>query len=288
MTDLPGKVVVITGGNSGIGKETAVELARMGAHVLIAARNPSRAAAAVKEVQERTSAGNRVETMPLDLASFASVRAFADAFTNAHDRLEVLVNNAGGVLSKRSVTGDGHESQFQVNHLSHFLLTNLLRDTLVRSAPARVVNIASVAHKSARKALDFDDLDYERRRYRGFRVYGETKLMNILFTRELAKRWDGTDVTANAVHPGFVASNFAKEGDLGWWGNIGMPLTRPFSISLQQGAVTPVYVASSPDVEGITGQYFVKCKVTGPRPAALDDDTAARLWEISAELTGVG
>src|SRR5205085_134561 len=157
MTDLAGKVVVITGGNSGIGKETAVELARMGAHVVIAARNPTRAAAAVKEIKERTRAGDRVETMPLDLASFASVRAFADA----HDRLDILVNNAGGWLGKRIVTADGHESQFQVNHLSHFLLTNLLRERLVRSAPARVVNIASVAHKNARRGLDFDDLDYE-------------------------------------------------------------------------------------------------------------------------------
>jgi len=288
MTDLAGKVVVITGGNSGIGKETAVELARMGARVVIAARNPTRAAAAVKEIRERAGAGDRVETMPLDLASFASVRAFAGAFTDAHDRLDVLVNNAGGWLGKRIVTADGHESQFQVNHLSHFLLTNLLRDRLVRSAPARVVNIASVAHKNARRGLDFDDLDYERRRYRGFRVYSETKLMNILFTRELARRWDGTGVIANAVHPGFVATNFAREGDLGWWGNIGMPLTRPFSISVQQGAVTPVYVASSPDVEGITGQYFVKCNVTGPSAAALDDGAAARLWEISAKLTGAG
>ncbi|HYL51056.1 MAG TPA: SDR family oxidoreductase [Acidimicrobiia bacterium] len=286
MSDLAGKVVVITGGNSGIGKETAVELARMGARVVIAARNPTRAAAAVKEIKERTGAGDRVETMPLDLASFASVRAFAGAFTDAHDRLDVLVNNAGGWLGKRIVTADGHESQFQVNHLSHFLLTNLLRERLVRSAPARVVNIASVAHKNARRGLDFDDLDYERRRYRGFRVYSETKLMNILFARELARRWDGTGVSANAVHPGFVATNFAREGDVGWWGNIGMPLTRPFSISVQQGAVTPVYVASSPDVEGITGQYFVKCRVAGPSRAALDDDAAARLWEISAKLTG--
>ncbi len=287
MTELVGKVAVITGGNSGIGKETAVEVARMGAQVVIAARNPSKAAAAVKEIQERTGAGDRVTTIPLDLASFASVRAFADTFTATHHRLDILLNNAGAVLAKRSVTADGHESQFQINHLSHFLLTNLLRDRLEHSAPARVVNVASVAHKSARNGLDFDDLDYDRRRYRGFRVYGETKLMNILFTRELAKRWDGTHVTTNAVHPGFVASNFAKEGDLGWWGNVGMPLTRPFSISVQQGAITPVYVASSPDVEGITGQYFVKCKVTGPTAAALDDDAAARLWDISAKLTDV-
>ncbi len=287
MAELDGKVAVITGGNSGIGKETAVELARMGAHVVIAARNPSKAAAAVKEVQERTSAGDRAETMPLDLASFASVHAFVDAFTNTHDRLDMLINNAGGVLAKRILTEDGHESQFQVNHLSHFLLTNLLRDTLVQSAPARVVNVASDAHKGAKHGLDFDDLEWERRRYRGLKVYYETKLMNILFTRELAKRWDDIPVTSNCVHPGFVASKFGKEGDLGWWGNIGMPLTRPFQISEQQGAVTQVYVATSPDVEGINGQYFVKCKATAPEPPARDDDAAARLWEISAKLTDV-
>jgi NAD(P)-dependent dehydrogenase (short-subunit alcohol dehydrogenase family) len=287
VSELDGKVAVITGGNSGIGKETAVELARMGANVVIAARNPAKATAAVKEVQERTSAGDRVTTLPLDLASFASVHAFVDAFGTTHDRLDALINNAGGVLARRVVTEDGHETQFQVNHLSHFLLTNLLRDTLVRSAPARVVNIASDAHKGAKNGLDFDDLEWERRRYRGLKVYYETKLMNILFTRELARRWDDTSVTANCVHPGFVASKFGKEGDLSWWGNIGMPLTRPFQISEQQGAVTPVYVASSPDVEGINGQYFVKCKVAGPNAPALDDDAAARLWEISAKLTDV-
>ena len=287
MADLEGKVAVITGGNSGIGKETAVELARMGAHVVIAARNPSKAAAAVKEVQERTSAGDRVQTIPLDLASFASVRAFADAFTAKHDRLDILVNNAGGVLAKRILTDDGHESQFQINHLSHFLLTNLLHDTLARSVPARVVNVASDAHEGAKHGLDFDDLEWERRRYRGLKVYYETKLMNILFTRELARRWDGSSITANCVHPGFVASKFGKEGDLGWWGDIGMVLTRPFQISVQQGAVTPVYVATSPDVDGITGQYFVKCRVAGPTAFALDDTTAERLWEVSAKLTDV-
>ena len=188
--DLTGKTAVITGGNSGIGKETAVELARMGAHVVIAARNPAKAAAAVKEVQERTQAGDRVETMPIDLASFASVRAFADAFTQRHDRCDILVNNAGVVLRTRQVTADGHEMQFQVNHLSHFLLTHLLRDTLERSAPARIVNVASEAHRWARRGFDLDDLEWERRRYRSFRAYAATKLQNVLFTRELAQRWD--------------------------------------------------------------------------------------------------
>ena len=287
-TELAGKVAVITGGNSGIGKETAVGLARMGAHVVIAARNPEKAAAAVKEVQERASAGDRVETIPIDLASFASVRAFVDTFTATHDRLDILVNNAGGVLAKRTVTEDGHEAQFQINHLSHFLLTHLLRDTLGHSAPARVVNIASDAHESAKTGVHFDDLEWEHRRYRGLKVYYETKLMNILFTRELAKRWDATFVTANCVHPGFVASKFGKEGDLGWWGDIGLILTRPFQISVKQGAVTPVYVASSPEIFGVTGQYFEKCAVAQPSAHAQDDAAAAELWDISARMTGVG
>jgi NAD(P)-dependent dehydrogenase (short-subunit alcohol dehydrogenase family) len=286
--DLSGKVVVVTGGNSGIGKQAALELAGMGANVVIAARNPQKAGAAVKEIQAATGAGSRVETIPIDLASFASVRAFADAFTASHERLDVLLNNAGLVLRKREVTEDGHEMQFQVNHLSHFLLTHLLRDYLTKSEPSRVVNVASHAHKSARKGLDFDDLEWSSRRYKGFAVYSCTKLMNILFTRELARRWRDTGVTANCVHPGFVASNFAKEGDLGWWGNIGMPLTRPFSISVEKGTRTSVYVASSPDVADISGEYFNKCRAEAPNAPARDDDAAARLWDVSAQITGVG
>jgi len=285
VSDLGGKVAVVTGGNSGIGKEAAIGIARQGAHVVIAARNAAKAAAAVAEIETRADAHGRIETIPIDLASFASVRAFADAFTARHDRLDVLLNNAGLVLRKRAVTVDGHETQFQVNHLSHFLLTNLLNDALARSAPARVVNVSSYAHQTARKGLDFDDLDWERRRYRGFAVYSATKLMNLLFTRELARRSDAGALTANALHPGFVGSNFAREGDLGLLGTIGMPLARPFAISSEKGALTSIYLASSPDVEGITGQYFVKGRAVKPAAPALDDAAAARLWEISEKLT---
>jgi retinol dehydrogenase 12 len=285
VSDLAGKVVVITGGNSGIGKEAAVEIARQGAHVVIAARNPTKAASALAEIETRADAHGRVETIPIDLASFASVRAFADAFTAKHDRLDVLLNNAGLVLRKRDVTVDGHETQFQVNHLGHFLLTSLLHDALANGAPARVINVSSYAHRTARKGLDFDDLDWERRRYAGFGVYSATKLMNILFTRELARRSNPDVLTANALHPGFVGSNFAREGDLGLLGTIGMPLVRPFAISSQKGALTSIYLASSPDVEGITGQYFVKGKAVKPAASALDDAAAARLWEISEKLT---
>lgn len=288
MSQRQSKVVVITGGNSGIGKETAVALAEQGAQVVIAARNAAKAAAAVKEIQERTRAGDRVETMPLDLASFASVQSFSTAFHDRYDRLDVLVNNAGIVLRQRVLTGDGHETQFQVNHLSHFLLTDLLRDRLGASGTSRVVNVASDAHKTARKGLDFDDLEWERRRYgSGFGVYSATKLMNILFTRELARRLENTEVTANAVHPGFVASNFAREGDTGSLGNIAMVLGRPFAKSPEKGATTSVYVATSPAVEGVSGQYFARSRVAIPAAPALDDDAAARLWEISEKFTAV-
>jgi NAD(P)-dependent dehydrogenase (short-subunit alcohol dehydrogenase family) len=286
MSTMDGKVAVVTGGNSGIGKETAVALAQAGANVVIAARNSTKAAAAVKEVQQRTGAGDRVDTMPLDLASFASVQSFSTAFHERFDRLDVLVNNAGIVLRQRRVTGDSHEMQFQVNHLSHFLLTDLLRDLLVGSRKARVVNVASDAHRMARKGLDFDDLEWERRRYgSGFGVYAATKLMNILFTRELARRLESAGVTANAVHPGFVASNFAREGDTGAIGNLAMVLGRPFAKSPEKGAATSIHVAMSPAVDGITGQYFARSKVVIPTSHALDDAAAARLWEVSEKLT---
>jgi retinol dehydrogenase-12 len=280
-----GKVAVITGGNSGIGKETAVALAEMGAHVIIAARNPPKAAAAVKEVQERAP-GATVEHLPLDLASFASVRGFAGAFSERAEELDVLVNNAGLVLRSRTETDDGHETQFQVNHLSHFLLTNLLREPLER-ARGRVVNVSSTGHTYARNGLDFDDLEWAHRRYQGFGAYCATKLANILFTRELPNRWSDTGVTANAVHPGFVGSNFGREGDMGILGGVAMVLARPFALSSARGARTSTYLASSLEVDGISGQYFYRCRVTKPSNAALDKAAAARLWDVSAELTGI-
>jgi retinol dehydrogenase 12 len=286
VSPLDGQVAVITGGNSGIGKETAVELAAMGAHVVIAARNPTKATAAVAEIRRRVP-GATVEHLPVDLASFASVRAFAKECTSRFDHLDALVNNAGLTVSKRTVTEDGHETQFQVNHLSHYLLTRLLHDQLAAAPAARVVNVSSTGHTFARDGLDFDDLDWERRRYRGFLVYCATKLANVLFTRELARRLDDTKITANAVHPGFVGSNFAREGDMGVAIGLVMLAVRPFAISSAKGAHTSVYLASSPDVDGITGQYFYQCKVVKPSNAALDDTAAARLWDVSAEMTGL-
>jgi len=163
----------------------------------------------------------------------------------------------------------------------------LLREQLEAAPAGRVINVSSTGHNYARPGLDFDDLDWERRKYRGFLVYCHTKLANVLFTRELARRLDGTNVTANAVHPGWVGSNFGREGDMGRLLGIGFVLGRPFAISSKAGARTSVYLASSPDVAGVTGQYFYKCKVVAPAKAALDDAAAARLWDVSAELTGI-
>ena len=274
--------VVITGGNAGIGKETAVALARAGMHVVITSRDRARGRAALEEIRTRGES-DAVEVMELDLADFASIRRFADDYLADHDRLDVLVNNAGLVLIKRSETVDGFETTFGVNHLGHFLLTHLLLDRIRASAPARVVVVSSHAHKSARKGLDFDDLQSENG-YSSFRVYSKTKLANIYFARELGRRLEGTGVTVNALHPGFVASRFGRDGDSGRLGDIAMVLGRPFAISPEKGARTSIYLATSPDVADVTGGYFYKCRPSSPTKIALDDEAARRLWAVSEEL----
>ena len=282
--ELRDRVIVITGGNAGIGKETAVGLAQKGATVVITARDQQRGAAALEEIRGRTGRDDeRLVVMPLDLASFASIRAFASDLLDRSDRLDVLVNNAGLVLRQRRETADGFEMTFGVNHLGHFLLTDLLLDRLRAGESARIVNVSSDAHKQARNGLDFDDLQ-STRRYRGFAVYSKSKLANILFTRELARRLDGTNVTVNALHPGFVASRFGRDGDTGRFGDVAMLVTRPFAINAAQGALTSIHVASSPDVDGITGQYWYKCALATPSRAAQDDAAARRLWQVSEQL----
>ena len=282
--ELRDRVIVITGGNAGIGKETAVGLAQKGATVVITARDQQRGAAALEEIRGRTGRDDeRLVVMPLDLASFASIRAFASDLLDRSDRLDVLVNNAGLVLRQRRETADGFETTFGVNHLGHFLLTDLLLDRLRAGESARIVNVSSDAHKQARNGLDFDDLQ-STRRYRGFAVYSKSKLANILFTRELARRLDGTNVTVNALHPGFVASRFGRDGDTGRLGDVAMLVTRPFAINAAQGALTSIHVASSPDVDGITGQYWYKCALATPSRAAQDDAAARRLWQVSEQL----
>lgn len=279
---MDGRTVLITGGNTGIGKETAVALARAGAHVMFTSRDAEKGSAALAEIQGR-SGRDDVEVMELDLARLESVRELASRFADRSDRLDVLVNNAGLMLGSRRETVDGYEMTFQVNHLGPFLLTTLLRDQLAAGDRARVVNVASAAHKSARHGLDFDDLQ-STRRYRSFTVYAKSKLANLLFTRELARRWNERGITVNAVHPGFVASDFGRDGDMSRVAGLAYPLIRVFALTPEQGARTQVHVASAPEVEGVTGGYWAKSAPAMPSAAARDDTAAGRLWEVSEQL----
>ena len=203
------------------------------------------------------------------------------------DEIHVLDLNVGGILDKRVMTDDALEMQFQSNHLGHFLLGNLLLDRLRRSAPSRIVVVSSWGHTQARGGLDFDDLQWLTRPYRGSMVYSATKLMNLLFTFELARRLADTGVTANALHPGFVASGFAMDGDTAWM-RLGIMVARPFARSPQKGAATAIWLAASDDVSGITGTYFVNCRPKAPSAAATDADAARRLWDVSVQLAGLG
>jgi len=283
MTEIAGKVVIITGGNTGIGKEAAVGLAGLGARVVITSRNEERGRSARQEIAER-SGNDSVEVMSLDLASFTSIRSFAADVLDRFDHLDVLVNNAGLILYRRAETREGFEETFGVNHLGPFLLTDLLLERLRASAPARVVVVSSAAHKSARQGLDFDDLQAEHK-YRWAKAYGKSKLANIYFTRELARRLDRTGVTVNALHPGFVRSEFGRGGDLGGIYGWGIKyVASPFAISPEKGALTSIYLASSPEVGDVSGGYFYKCKPSTPSSVAQDDDAADRLWDASEKL----
>ena len=285
MSDMKGQTVVVTGGNSGIGLETAAALTAMGARVLLTARNADRGRAAVAEIADRTP-GARVQLVVFDLADLSSVRRGAAEILEQAPRLDVLVNNAGVVLSERRVTVDGYEATFATNHLGPFLLTNLVLDRMRASAPARIVNVASTAHNSARKGIPFDDLQSEGR-YRGMRVYGQSKLANILFTNELARRLEGTGVTANSLHPGTVRTGYGADGDARGLLAVGLKVSGPFFLSPAKGARTSVYLASSAEVDGVSGQYFVKCKPRTPRSWARDPEAAQRLWRVSEELVGL-
>jgi NAD(P)-dependent dehydrogenase (short-subunit alcohol dehydrogenase family) len=280
-TTMDGKVALITGGNTGIGKETAAALAAMGAIVAFTSRDPAKGEAAAAELRERS--GRDVVCLPLDLASLASVRRFAAGFLARYDRLDVLVNNAGLIKGRRTETEDGFETTFGVNHLGHFLLTQLLLDRIKDSAPARIVNVSSDAHRSVKQGLDFDDLQ-STKGYSFMRAYGSSKLANIYFTRELARRLEDAGVTANAVHPGGVATGFGQDGDLHGLLGFGYGLIRPFLRSPAKGAETSVYLASAPELAGVTGKYFADCREAQPTPVAQDDDAARRLWEISEAL----
>jgi NAD(P)-dependent dehydrogenase (short-subunit alcohol dehydrogenase family) len=279
---MDGKIVIITGGNSGIGKAAAVQLARAGARVVITARSAPRGDAALADIRAASGSSN-VELALFDLADLSSVRAGAADLLERLPRIDVLLNNAGLILTQRTLSADGYEATFAINHLGPFLLTDLLRQRLVDSAPARIVNVASTAHSLARRGMQFDDLMAEKS-YRQMEVYGRSKLANILFTTELAKRLAGTGVTANSLHPGSVATGYARDGDTTGFLAWGIKVYAPFSLTPEQGARTSVYLCSSHDVEGVTGKYFVKCKEKTPSASARDAAAAARLWEVSEQL----
>lgn len=278
---MDGKVCLITGATGGIGLESAKALARMGATTVLVGRDPARTEAAVQAVRA-AAPGATVDFLRADLSSLQSVRALAEAFRARYPRLDVLLNNAGLIIDRRQVTVDGYEATLATNHLGPFLLTNLLLDLLKASDSARVINVSSEGHRLSR--LDFDDLQSERR-YDGIRVYGTSKLANILFTRALAKRLAGTRVTTNALHPGVVRTGFGHNSQ-GFFRHL-VKLGAPFMLSAEGGAKTSVYLASSPDVEGVTGQYFIRCRPKKASSAARDDALAERLWQVSEQLTGV-
>jgi NAD(P)-dependent dehydrogenase (short-subunit alcohol dehydrogenase family) len=271
---------MITGANSGIGKEVALGLAQFGATTLLVCREQTKGEAARSEIIGKS--GNKsVELMLADLSSLASVRKLADDFKKTHDRLNVLVNNAGLIMGKRVMTVDNLETTFEVNYLSHFLLTMLLLDTLKASSPSRVVNVTSSASLSGH--IEFDDLQ-EMKGYSAMKSYSQSKLAQVLFTYELARRLAGTGVTVNAVHPGVVRTSWGDEGGaLG----IGIRLGRPFMISPKSGAETPIYLSSSAEVEGVTGKYFYKKRENQSSKESYDEDEAKRLWDVSLKLTGL-
>ncbi|HET7659590.1 MAG TPA: SDR family oxidoreductase [Oryzihumus sp.] len=279
---MTGRTVLVTGGTHGIGLATARALASAGAAVTIVGRNAGKTAQVVQTLR-RDSGSDQVDGMVADLSSQAEVRRAATELAAAHDRLDVLVNNVGGFWATRHVTADGLERTFALNHLAPFLLTHLLRPMLEVSAPARVVTVSSGAQAMGR--IDFEDLQGERS-YSGQRAYSQSKLANVLFTYELARRLEGTGVTANTLHPGVVRTGFGQE-DSSTLFRVMLPVVRPFMLSPERGAQTSVYLASSPEVEGVSGRYFVRNRARRSSPASYDAEVARRLWAVSAELTGL-
>ncbi len=279
---MTGKTCLVTGANQGIGKETALGLAQLGATVVITARDRAKGEVALADIKQRSD-NDDVELMAVDFASFESIRQFAPAFQAKHAQLHVLVNNAGAYNASRSATKDGFETTFGVNHLGYFLTTKLLLDTIKASAPARIVSVSSAAHDRAK--INFDDLQGERS-YGGFGAYGQSKLCNVLFTYELARRLEGTRVTANCLHPGVVMTGFGKN-NAGLLGNlfaVFQTIGKPFLLTPEKGARTSVYLASSPEVEGVTGKYYAASREKRSNAVSYDLEAARRLWDVSEAM----
>jgi NAD(P)-dependent dehydrogenase (short-subunit alcohol dehydrogenase family) len=283
---IEGKTCLITGSTSGIGKEIAIGLAKMKANVILVGRNKAKCQASVEEIWRNVSIStnkNRVSYLLADLSSQASIHQLANKFLDSYESLDILVNNAGVFLSKRFTTVDGIEYTIAVNHLATFLLTNLLFERIKASRPSRIITTSSVAHIGA--YINFDNLQFERGHYNGVKAYRQSKLANILFTKELARRSRGSGVTTNCFHPGGVRTNLVQSSP--WYYRLIWAIINPFLASPRKGADTAIYLASSSEVAEISGKYFVNRKPVRPSELADDHDTAARLWKISEELTGI-
>ena len=280
-SNMKGKVCLVTGANSGIGKEAALGLARVGATVVIVARNRKKGEATVSEIRQATGNQN-VNLIVADLSSMMSVRGLASTFLGEYPKLHVLINNAGTYLPKRITTADGYEAVFATNHLGHFLLTSLLLDLLKSSAPSRIINVTSEAHRGAE--IDFEDLMQEKK-YSAFKAYHQSKLANVLFTYQLAKVLEGTGVTVNCLHPGVVRTGFGK--DMGGLFSISVKLAGPFMMSPAKAAQALVYMASAPELENVSGKHFAKGKEKESSRESHDMHAAERLWQVSEDLTRV-
>ncbi|XP_067681166.1 retinol dehydrogenase 12-like [Haliotis asinina] len=285
---MDGKTVVITGGNTGIGKATAQELMKRGARVIIACRDVAKGAAALKDIHTATRQKNGTCKL-LDLSSFKSIRSFVDSFLQEEKKLDVLINNAAVAIGPRLESSDGYEMQFAVNHLGHFLLTNLLLDVMKKSAPSRIINVSSKGYELGR--VNFDDINSEKE-YKAFDVYAKTKLANVLFTRELSNRLTGSGVTVNCLHPGVVYTEIGRNVtkiDFNWFvkfllNTVGQALYYLFANTPQQGARTTVYCAVAPEMENVSGKFLSDSRICDLLPHAMDADDAERLWHISEEM----
>ena len=278
---MKGKVVIVTGATSGIGRATAEGLASMGAKLILVGRNEDRLRSTYEDIY-RTTGNADLQTVRADLSSMAEVRRLAALLVSAHPHLDVLINNAGTIFGRRELTAEGYERTFALDHLSPFLLTNLLLTPLKATAPSRIITVSSSAHATG--SIHFNDLMLERG-YSAFKAYGQAKLANLLFTYELARRLVGTGITANCVHPGAVRTHFGDEAN--GLLHIGLVVVRPFEISPKQGAQTPIYLASSAEVANVSGKYFVRRRPRSSSAASYDHAAALRLWEMSAKLTGL-
>jgi NAD(P)-dependent dehydrogenase (short-subunit alcohol dehydrogenase family) len=283
-SEMQNKVVMVTGATNGIGFEAAKALAAQGATIVGVGRNPQKCADAAAQIT-RTTGNSKVEFLIADLAVQAQVRQLAETFKQKYNRLDVLLNNAGGYFAKREESADGIEMTWALNQLNYFLLTEQLLDVLKASVPARIVNVSSAAHSRA-KGINFDDVEF-RQGYNGWTAYGQSKLANIMFTYELARRLAGTQITANVLHPGFVATGFGHNN--GGLLRTGVNVVQKIAAKRpEEGAATSIYLASSPEVEGVTGKYFSDSKETKSSPASYDVDAQKRLWALGEQMVQVG